>query len=75
MGRDMRNEAARFVQLIDALYNYGVKLLMAADAEPGGLYPSGDGSFEFKRTISRLMEMRSRDYLERGHGLNGESEG
>ncbi len=69
LGPENRNEAARFVQLIDALYNYKVKLLVAADAEPGALYPSGDGSFEFKRTVSRLMEMRSRDYLERGHGL------
>ncbi|MGB7404524.1 MAG: cell division protein ZapE, partial [Pacificimonas sp.] len=69
MDVSMRNEAARFVQLIDALYNHNVKLLMAADAEPDGLYPAGDGSFEFKRTISRLMEMRSDDYLARGHGL------
>src|SRR5206468_903361 len=47
MGPDMRNEAARFVTLIDALYEHKVKLLAAADAEPEGLYPSGDGSFEF----------------------------
>ena len=71
MGADMRNEANRFVQLVDALYNHSVKLLMAADAEPDGLYPSGDGSFEFKRTVSRLMEMQSQDYLERGHGTSG----
>lgn len=70
MGAEMRNEAARFVQLIDALYNYRVKLLMAADAEPDDLYPSGDGSFEFKRTISRLMEMQSADYMAEGHGLD-----
>ncbi|MBV7255988.1 AFG1 family ATPase [Pacificimonas sp. WHA3] len=69
MGPDMRNEASRFVALIDALYNYKVKLLMAADAAPDDLYPSGDGSFEFKRTVSRLMEMQSRAYLEQGHGL------
>jgi len=59
MGPDMRNEAARFVTLIDALYEHKVKLLAAADAEPAGLYPSGDGSFEFERTVSRLEEMRS----------------
>ena len=47
MGREMRNEAARFVTLIDALYEHRVKLLAAADAEPAGLYPAGDGSFEF----------------------------
>ena len=61
----MRNEAARFVTLIDALYEHKVKLLAAADAEPAGLYPSGDGSFEFQRTVSRLEEMRSAEYLAR----------
>ncbi|NUQ19255.1 MAG: cell division protein ZapE [Sphingomonas sp.] len=66
---DMRNEAARFVTLIDALYEHKVKLLAAADAEPDGLYPSGDGSFEFQRTISRLEEMRSAEYLAEGHGV------
>lgn len=70
MGPDMRNEAARFVTLIDALYEHRVKLLAAADAEPSGLYPAGDGSFEFERTVSRLEEMQSRDYLEAGHGLD-----
>jgi cell division protein ZapE len=69
MGRERRNEAARFVTLIDALYEHRVKLLAAADAEPAGLYPSGDGSFEFQRTVSRLEEMRSADYLAEGHGL------
>ena len=68
MTREMRNEAARFVTLIDALYEHRVKLLAAADAEPAGLYPQGDGSFEFQRTISRLEEMRSADYLAEGHG-------
>jgi len=69
MNRDMRNEASRFVTLIDALYEHRVKLLAAADAEPEGLYPEGDGSFEFQRTVSRLEEMRSADYLAEGHGI------
>ena len=69
MTPDMRNEAARFVTLIDALYEHKVKLLAAADAEPEGLYPSGDGSFEFQRTVSRLEEMRSAEYLAQGHGI------
>ena len=69
MGPDKRNEAARFVTLIDALYEHKVKLLAAADAEPAGLYPSGDGSFEFQRTVSRLVEMRSAEYLAEGHGV------
>ena len=68
MTRAMRNEAARFVTLIDLLYDHRVKLLAAADAEPEGLYPEGDGSFEFQRTVSRLEEMRSADYLAEGHG-------
>src|SRR6478735_5783718 len=67
--REMRNEAARFVTLIDALYEHRVKLLAAADAEPADLYPAGDGRFEFERTVSRLEEMQSADYLEEGHGL------
>ena len=67
--REMRNEASRFVTLIDALYEHRVKLLAAADAEPTGLYPAGDGRFEFDRTVSRLEEMQSADYLGEGHGL------
>jgi len=66
----MRNEAARFVTLIDALYDHKVKLLAAADAEPQALYPSGDGKFEFHRTVSRLQEMRSTEYLAQGHGTD-----
>jgi cell division protein ZapE len=69
MTRDMRNEAARFVTLIDALYEHKVKLLAGADAEPAGLYPEGDGSFEFQRTVSRVEEMRSAEYLAQGHGM------
>jgi cell division protein ZapE len=68
MSRSMRNEAARFVTLIDALYEHRVKLLAAADAEPARLYPEGDGAFEFQRTASRLEEMRSAEYLAEGHG-------
>ena len=68
LGPDNRNEAARFVGLVDALYEHRVKLLAAADAEPEGLYPAGDGVFEFQRTVSRLEEMRSDDYLAMGHG-------
>lgn len=68
LGPENRNEAARFVSLIDALYEHKVKLLAAADAQPDALYPSGDGRFEFQRTVSRLEEMRSEDYLAEGHG-------
>ena len=70
MGPELRNEAARFVTLVDALYEHRVKLLVSADAEPAGLYPAGDGIFEFQRTVSRLEEMRSAEYLAEGHGLS-----
>jgi cell division protein ZapE len=69
LGPEKRNEAARFKTLIDTLYEYNVKLIATADAEPAALYPSGDGAFEFERTVSRLMEMQSADYLARGHGV------
>jgi cell division protein ZapE len=68
LGPHNRNEAARFVTLIDALYEYRVKFLASADAAPDHLYPQGDGRFEFDRTVSRLMEMQSEDYLAQGHG-------
>jgi cell division protein ZapE len=68
MGPENRNEAARFVTLIDELYEHKVKLLVAADAEPQDLYLAGDGAFEFERTASRLIEMQSADYLAKGHG-------
>ncbi|MGH1421102.1 MAG: cell division protein ZapE [Hyphomonas sp.] len=66
---DKRNEAARFVALIDALYEAKVKLVASAEAEPDDLYPAGDGSFEFQRTASRLHEMRSVEYLGEEHRL------
>jgi cell division protein ZapE len=56
------------VTLVDALYEHKVKLLAAAEAEPAAIYPSGTGAFEFQRTVSRLEEMRSADYLAEGHG-------
>ncbi len=68
MGPENRNEAVRFVTLIDALYEHRVKLLASADAAPAALYPAGDGVFEFERTVSRLMEMQSDAYLALGHG-------
>ncbi|MEL7488392.1 MAG: cell division protein ZapE [Pseudomonadota bacterium] len=63
MGPANRNEAKRFVTLIDAVYDSRTKFICSADAEPDGLYEAGDGAFEFERTASRLMEMRSPDYL------------
>ncbi|MEL7197256.1 MAG: cell division protein ZapE [Pseudomonadota bacterium] len=68
MGPDMRNEAARFVTLIDALYEHRVKLFVTAAAAPDDLYKAGDGAFEFERTASRLNEMQSDEYMALGHG-------
>lgn len=65
MGEERRNEARRFVTLIDILYDNRVALLCSAEAAPEGLYPAGDGAFAFRRTASRLVEMQSTRYLER----------
>ena len=64
---ERRNEAIRFVNLIDALYEHKVKLLASAEADPTELYPLGDSAFEFRRTASRLYEMQSEDYFSLGH--------
>ncbi len=64
MGPDKRNEAKRFVTLIDTLYDKRIKLVCSAAARPEELYVSGDGSFEFERTVSRLLEMQSHEYFE-----------
>lgn len=65
--RDERNEAKRFVTLIDALYDHRVKLVATAATAPEGIYPAGDGNFEFHRTVSRLHEMQSETYLALPH--------
>lgn len=67
LGAEKRNEAKRFVTLIDALYEHKVKLICSAAAAPEHLYPSGDGSFEFERTVSRLLEMQSERYMSLEH--------
>lgn len=60
---EKRNEAKRFMTLIDVLYEHKMQLLCTAAAPPERLYPEGDGSFEFRRTASRLIEMQSEKYL------------
>ncbi|MCQ0989543.1 cell division protein ZapE [Jiella marina] len=67
MAEAERNEAKRFITLVDALYDSGRRLVVLADAPADELYRgrSGTEAFEFDRTASRLFEMRSKDYLER----------
>jgi cell division protein ZapE len=60
---EKRNEARRFVTLIDSLYDNHIKLICTAETTPDRLYPKGDGNFEFHRTVSRLIEMQSEQYL------------
>ncbi len=68
MGPENRNEAIRFTKFVDALYEHRVKFFATAAVEPEDLYEKGDGAFEFERTVSRLNEMQSADYMALGHG-------
>jgi cell division protein ZapE len=82
MGYEQRNAAKRFIILIDTFYDHAVKFIATAATEPDALYRASEGyeASEFKRTASRLMEMRSQSYLALPHGrrdsaASGSSEG
>lgn len=62
---DRRNEAKRLMTLVDALYDTGTRLVISADAPPEKLYFGSDHGFEFERTVSRLIEMQSQEWLEK----------
>ena len=62
------NEAKRFVLLIDTLYDAGVRLVASSAKAPERIYDGKDHRLEFARTVSRLVEMRSQDYLALPHG-------
>ena len=64
MSAAMASEARRFVWLIDVFYDQRVKLLMSAQCPPEELYTAGAMAVEFQRTVSRIVEMQSREYLE-----------
>lgn len=64
MSPRMASEARRFTWLIDVLYDHKVKLIMSAEVPADALYPEGSMANEFTRTVSRITEMQSREYLE-----------
>jgi cell division protein ZapE len=65
---DMTNDIAnRFINLVDELYDHNVKLILSAQSPAQTLYQGTKLAFQFERTVSRLLEMQSHDYLERPH--------
>jgi cell division protein ZapE len=70
LGEEERNTARRLISLVDTLYDNRVKLIASASGEPKALYQAADGdeAFAFRRTVSRLIEMRSEEWLALGHG-------
>jgi cell division protein ZapE len=63
LGSEQRDAARRFNILIDTLYEARTLLIASAEVPPEKIYVAGDGTFEFRRTISRLIEMQSQDYI------------
>ncbi len=67
MTDSIRDQARRFMMLIDALYERRTTLVCSAEASPKELYGGSDWGFEFDRTVSRLMEMQSAGYVSEAH--------
>ncbi|MCE9665177.1 AFG1 family ATPase [Halomonas sp. M5N1S17] len=67
MGAATDDQARRFINMVDEFYDRGVKLLLSAEASAEALYADGRLEFEFQRTLSRLQEMQSHEYLARPH--------
>jgi cell division protein ZapE len=72
LGEQQEDAVRRFIALIDALYDQGVKLIASAAAAPAQLYQGERLGFEFRRTVSRLVEMQSEEYLARAHAQRQE---
>ncbi|MFT5642550.1 MAG: cell division protein ZapE [Janthinobacterium sp.] len=73
MSAAMSSEARRFTWLIDVFYDKKVKLLMSAQVTPQELYTNGMLAQEFTRTVSRIVEMQSRDYMEKQQGASADA--
>ena len=67
MTPDMGDRARRFTWLVDILYDHRVKLVASAATRPEDLYREGPNSREFARTVSRLTEMQTHDYMGEPH--------
>jgi cell division protein ZapE len=74
LGRAQRDAARRFITFIDTLYDRHTGFVASADAEPDALYRTGDGAEHFERTASRLIEMRTEEYLSKTMKANGSAE-
>jgi cell division protein ZapE len=72
MGADSADQARRFTWLIDILYDHRVKLVASAAVPADALYTEGHNAREFARTVSRLMEMRTHDYMALPHVTDGD---
>lgn len=66
-GSSTENQARRFISLVDEFYDHNVKLVLSAEAPIADLYGGTLLAFEFQRTVSRLLEMQSEEYLARSH--------
>jgi cell division protein ZapE len=71
MGVEMADQARRFTWLVDILYDHRVKLVASAAVPADALYPEGPNAREFPRTVSRLAEIRTRDYMALPHVRDG----
>ncbi len=70
MDDGQNDRAKRFINMIDEFYDRNVNLLCSAASRPEKLYSGKQLAFEFKRTVSRLQEMRSHEYMQRAHKIS-----